>query len=63
MYRQQRQQKQDQWEEYHEWRLNRENALFKTLQNKSASPRELDCYRAELVALREREHGLATELR
>lgn len=49
--------------EYHRWRLDREQALFKTLQNKPASPRELDCYRAELAALRQQEDLLATELR
>lgn len=60
---QQQQQQKVQWKQYRCWRLRREQLLFKTLQNKPASSRELDGYRAELVALRQRENLLATELR
>ncbi len=60
---QRQQQQKDQCDRYRYWRLNREKALFKTLQNKPVRSRELECYRAELAALQERENGLATELR
>lgn len=59
---QQRQHQKDLWDEYHCWRLDREQSLFESLRGNLVSAREIADFRAELKILREQEAGLTTQL-
>lgn len=59
----QRQQQQKQYREnYRNWRVGQEAALFKALQSDPVNSTKLSCFRAKLTALREREASLTADL-